>query len=1033
MKPTGDFEWVSHPINYKIGVRNRQVFDLLSLLQSSQIIALLGEGGTGKSTLVHSGLFSELSKGFMGIGGKNWKFSTFRPGITPIENLSAGFSQFTDPAKKEKLEEDFLLSKKIRSSSEGLKNASIQFLDKNNGNNYLLVIDNFEDLFHLKSGNDNRETWNLEVSAFIQNLSKCSTNSDVPLYFLIILRSDFVPHLFEFRRFYEKLSKSQYSIPLFRKSEFDEMVYQNFKINNIPVSNDVVEQINNNFSKDLKDLLPLKFFFQKTIYHFDENQKSDINQTNLINSTTESLYLEKLESFFEKCSSIEKVILEKTLKQLTITSEGSARYNPIKLHHLSTISGIDKKLIIDLIFKIQKELDFVMDCHSPFQERIPSDPNSFIADESLIALKNEYFVNFWPRLLQWIKEEKESQEIYMRLSESAILFDKDLTGYLRSPDLDFAIQWYENQKPDESWAKQFNENYKKTTDYLLKSKINLEKEILAKEETQRQKLRTLRKQISYVVLSFIVVFIVIAVFAYDAKQQESIANQAREKAEREQKRAKIEKERADILYVQTQEAMTIAQTNEQMALMEKTRADNEFKKADQLRIQAEDQKIKIQSAYKELGVKSDQLVRVVDDLKVSNDLKTAATREAQSARDYQENLNKILSLRNKIQQKEYLKDDILKILDDVNDAYQSYNTASLAFKGIVLPNNDLFQVLLSLKNDLQDLQMLKTIPLNIASQQNGLRKIIVSSTQRMATGGDDGVLLFSKAAMGQTIPDIKKVKLNNDRIRSLAFIDDRNLIFGTVKGFLYTFNTDSEVLLQIPLSEKSPEIIEQIIWNKYGVFVLRGKKLWKINVLENYSAELIPNLSVKNIFSYQDDKLVFTDEENNLSLMETASLKTQVISTDFPNKLISAFIPTKDYMFLGTHDGNVIICKPFSMGRTISLKTLHRIPAHVTRITSLAYDENSKKLFTASLDQKASIYQLNLLDLGMDYVLTHHLKIEGFNKWIWDFKLIGEANNKKILTVDENGDLKLWQIGSESLYQEIFKTLGTAKNRQIYN
>jgi len=1032
MKPLGDFDWVKHTFNYKINDRNRQVFDLLSLFQSSQIIALIGEGGTGKSSLINYGLLPELAKGFLGIGGKKWKFSTFRPGITPIENLSANFSTFSIDSDKEKLEDEFLLSKKIRSSPEGLRNASLNYLDSNSGTNYLMVIDNFEDLFHLKSIQENEENWNQEVSAFIQNISKCLSFSDVPLYFLIVIRSDFVPHMFENRRFYEKLSKSQYSLPLFRKLEFDEMIFNNFKINNVPITKDAIEYISSTFSKDLKDLTPLKFLFQKTIYYFFTRQETEVNVESINNYTSEQLYLDKLEAFFENNSKNEKLVIEKIFKQLTISSENTSRFKPEKLSHLATISGIEKKVVIDIILKIQKGLDFVLDCHSPFQERLPSDPLSFFSDESVVSIKNEYFVAYWPRLLQWGKEEKESQDIYERLSESATLYEKELTGYLRPPDLDFSIQWYEHQKPDESWARQFNGDFKKTIDYLLKSKQNLEKEIQLKEELQRQKFKTLRRQVSYVILASVVVLIVIGVFAYDAKKQELIAHQAKEKAEHEKKRADSLYKKSKEAYKQTQEAMEVAQSNEQLALTQKKRADEEYKKANQLRIESDDQRKKTESANKELDQKRDQLVRVVEDLKISNDLKTVATRDAQSARDYQESLNKVLSLRNKIQQKDYLKDDVLKILDEVNSVYQTYNSSSLAFKGTILPNNDLYQVLLTIKNDLQELKMLQTAPASITSLSNGLRKITISSTNKMATGGDDGILLFSKTA-NPSQNDIKRLKINNDRIRSLTFIDDRNLLIGTVKGLLYTLNTESEILLQIPFPHKSNDIIEQIVWNKYGVFVMKGSQLWKIHVLENYKAELIPNLSIKGLFAFQEDRLLLSDEKNNLLLFETASLKTQTINSDIGNKMIGAFVSSQDYLFLGTTDGNVFICKPFAMGKALTLKTIYKIPAHLTRITSLAFDEPSKKLFTASLDQKSSIYHLNLLDLGLDYVLTHHLKIEGFNKWIWDFKLIGSGTNKKILTVDEDGDLKSWQIGTESLYNEIYGALGSQKQRQIYN
>ena len=44
--------------------RQRQVFDLLSLFQTSQLIGFIGENGSGKTTLIKNGLFPELKRFF---------------------------------------------------------------------------------------------------------------------------------------------------------------------------------------------------------------------------------------------------------------------------------------------------------------------------------------------------------------------------------------------------------------------------------------------------------------------------------------------------------------------------------------------------------------------------------------------------------------------------------------------------------------------------------------------------------------------------------------------------------------------------------------------------------------------------------------------------------------------------------------------------------------------------------------------------------------------------------------------------------
>ena len=86
-------------------------------------------------------------------------------------------------------------------------------------------------------------------------------------------------------------------------------------------------------------------------------------------------------------------------------------------------------------------------------------------------------------------------------------------------------------------------------------------------------------------------------------------------------------------------------------------------------------------------------------------------------------------------------------------------------------------------------------------------------------------------------------------------------------------------------------------------------------------------------------------------------------------------------------------------------------------------DESSKKLFTASLDKSAKIFDLKLEKLSIKEIERSPYSLEGFEKWIWDFGLIQTGKVKTLLTIDENGKLKSWQTDAESLYNEIISSI----------
>lgn len=1004
----------------RLAGRQRQVFDLLSLFQNSQLVGLFGENGSGKSSLIKQGLIPEMEKGFLGIAGRKWKTVTIRPGVTPLENLAAGIAQLGHEKGKQKLEDEVFLAEAMRATSDGLKNACSQKLGAKNTFNSLLVIDNFEDLFQFREVATNQFDWDLTVKSFIQNISKCVGNSNLPVYFLIVLRADYMSRLFEYRTFYETLSTSQYNLPLFRKSEFSELINSHLDPFQKTISKDANDLVFNLFGKDLKNLTLVKFFLNDTLDSLKKSFGQEITLEAVQQISKDSLYSKKLDSFFDHCSEIEQELFEKLLKQITVTQEGTKLRKPVRIDHFLQVTGSSIKELSPLLQSIQHKFPFLLDVILPYQERLEVKDHSVISDSAVIDIKNEQFIPQWPRLVEWIKEEKESQDLYKRLSEKATLFDKGLTDYLKTPDLDLALEWYEHQKPDEFWSKQFDNNHHKTISYLLTSKVKFQDEILKKEQDQKEKLKRLRKVGVYGLLGGLVILLVIGIFAYDAKTQEVIAQSAREKALKETEKATLEKNRADLLYTEAQENLEKAQTSERLAKVAQFRADAESDNANRSRDQAEDQKQIALASNKQLEQKKGELSATVANLVVSDSLKGVATQQAENARAYQETLNAVLSLRNQVQKKDYQEEEMRALLDDVQKVYGNYKKNTLAFKSANLPNNDLYQVLLEVRGKLVESGKLKGIPGELVSMPSGLRKISVSSSGVIATGGDDGILLYSKRPVGQGSVALSRFSIGRDRIRSIEFINPKELIIGTVSGKISQFNTTTGVNKVLEVGLAPNQIVEQLLASSNGVFGLVAGQVIKIDINNPSKLLRVPALAAKSIFKLNEEKLLVVSKDNSLILLDMATLSMQPISSNLKKSPITAAISSGESLFIGMENGEIAVCRTIKLGNVISINNEMILLRHKTRITSLAYDTTSQKLFSASLDQTANIFDLTLKKLGSNSVENYSYKIEGFDKWIWDFALVQTGKVKSLLTVDESGELKTWQTGAGNLYDEIF-------------
>src|ERR1700736_6472083 len=68
--------------------REKEIDELLRRLGSHRFLSVVGTSGSGKSSLVRSGLIPSLYSGFMVKASSSWRVSILRPGEDPIGHLA---------------------------------------------------------------------------------------------------------------------------------------------------------------------------------------------------------------------------------------------------------------------------------------------------------------------------------------------------------------------------------------------------------------------------------------------------------------------------------------------------------------------------------------------------------------------------------------------------------------------------------------------------------------------------------------------------------------------------------------------------------------------------------------------------------------------------------------------------------------------------------------------------------------------------------------------------------------------------------
>jgi WD40 repeat protein len=192
---------------------------------------------------------------------------------------------------------------------------------------------------------------------------------------------------------------------------------------------------------------------------------------------------------------------------------------------------------------------------------------------------------------------------------------------------------------------------------------------------------------------------------------------------------------------------------------------------------------------------------------------------------------------------------------------------------------------------------------------------------------------------------------------------------------------------------------------------------------KNFEDTILPLKSVENIYELNSEKIFVTTSLGPF-LLDIKSMTTTPIvlapekqTREIP-KTISAVVASENKVFIGTDDGKICIYDN-PKGAFSNLKNPSIIPAHKSRITALEYDNKTNQLFTASLDKTAKIYDFST-SKDIAEINSLVVKIEGFDKWIWDFVLVSvKDNDTQLYTVDEKGMLMRWNTQAYDIFRKI--------------
>ena len=464
--------------------REKEIDELLRRLRSCHFLSVIGSSGSGKSSLVRSGLIPALYSGFMVKAGSSWRVSRLRPGEDPIGHLAESLSTPDVLGTNEELGSSnrILLEATLRRSSRGLVDAVHQARIPPH-DNLLIVVDQFEELFRFRRS---RQIVNSrdEAVAFVKLLLEASRQDGLPIYVVLTMRSDFMGDCMEFPGLPEAVNSGQYLVPRMTRDELRSAINGPVAVGGGEIAPRLVLRLLNDLGDDQDQLPVLQHALMRTWEHWQQNPQSgeamDIPNYEAVGTLREALSMHAEEAYQETGTGRGQVIAEKIFKALTDTvSDQRGVRRPTSVHELAAVCEAPVSEIVQVIEIFRRHgRSFLM-----------PPPAVELNERAIIDLSHESLMRCWTRLIAWAEEEKVSAGYYERLSQAASWFTQGLAGLWRNPELELGLQWKQKNQPTAAWAQRYDEHFDRAMQFLNRSQTVRDGFIALREKERKRKLR----------------------------------------------------------------------------------------------------------------------------------------------------------------------------------------------------------------------------------------------------------------------------------------------------------------------------------------------------------------------------------------------------------------------------------------------------------------------------------------------------------------------------------------------------------------
>ncbi len=437
--------------------RERLVDELVSSLAEPdrKFLLVVGPSGSGKSSVVRAGLVPALRADRIP-GSADWFATSFTPGPHPFEALETALLRVAVNPPAE-------LLKQLRSAPRGILRAVRRILPDDQGV-LLLVIDQFEELFTSNPAGGIRP----EQSAFLNGLATAAAAADSPLRIVATLRADFYDRPLRHGAFAALIKRSTVTVTPLAPDELEEVIVRPAADAGVEFEAGLVAEIMAEVAGQPGSLPLLQFALTQAFDHSDRDviRRDDYDATGGIAGAL----AKRADELHDGANPEEQAAIRQLFGRLVALGEGTEDTRRRVLHDelgesTAAASVLDR-------FGAARLLAF---------DRDPA------TRQPTVEVAHEALIRQWPRLRDWLDEDRDGIRLTHHLHLAASEWDSDSrpsSELYRGGRLEATATWAADHRTELRLVE---------SDFLQASLLLQQQEIAAEQERFDEQVRSNRR------------------------------------------------------------------------------------------------------------------------------------------------------------------------------------------------------------------------------------------------------------------------------------------------------------------------------------------------------------------------------------------------------------------------------------------------------------------------------------------------------------------------------------------------------------